>query len=141
MHTLKFKFRTDLATGRKQEILICWAEQNGNKRDIIKNKVFGGYSELYEILVLTISDELPDDKKVEFQKIFDEQNLTLRTDWGEGIDIEFWGTNTEAELEIVNTFLNTLEGKYYYFTHCLTSTGQDIYNAYDLIKNLDNYLH
>jgi hypothetical protein len=135
MHTLQFTFRTDIARGRKGKLLNTWAEKSTLGRNLFRNTVFGGYSELYEILVLTIFDEIPDDKKLEFQKIFDQQNLILRTDWGGGIDIEFWGTNTEEELEVVNTFLNTLEEKYYCFSHYLSSTGQDIYNAYETLQN------
>ena len=132
-----------IATGRRAEILLHFASQS-SKTDVrpneILNNLWGGYSELYEILVLTFNE----DNITESQKTLIDDMIKSVSDIGGALDIvnvgsgyfeiEFWGGKklTEKSLEIVFEFLEKNKIPHY-FTWRLTSTGWNIFSAYETI--------
>lgn len=133
----------EIATGRRAEILLHFASQS--KPDIRPNemldKLWGGYSELYEITRLTFDEETLTEIELNWvnemiESVSDSGGELDIIAMGHGYtDIEFWGGKklTDKSLEIVSEFLEQ-HGVPHYFTWRLTSTGQDIVNAIELLK-------
>lgn len=135
MKTIEFKINSEIATEKASEILKRWCE---NKRDNKLDNIFGGYSERYEILVLTIYKNISEEESILLKKLETESNLTLRTDFGDGVDYEFWGTNTDLELEKIDDYLSKLDRNKYCFHHYLSDTGMKIYNFLETMEQLTN---
>ena len=133
-----------IAKGRRADLLLYFASQSGGsdiRPDEILEKLWGGYSELYEITRLTFDEEKI--SETELGSITNMINLVSDSggeldiiSMGNGyIDIEFWGGEklTDKSLEIVFDFLEKNKIPHY-FSWRLTSTGQDIFNAIELLK-------
>ena len=134
-----------IATGRRAEILLHFASQSG-KSDTRPNemlqKAWGGYSELYEITRLTFDEDIISESQL---TLINEMIKSVSDNGGEldiinvgsgYLEIEFWGGEklTDKSLEIVAKFLEQYEVPYC-FSWRLSSTGQDIVNAIELLKN------
>ncbi len=133
-----------IATARRAEILLHFASQS--KPDIRPNemldKLWGGYSELYEIIRLTFDELSISETELGLinnmiNSVSDSGGELDIIAMGHGyMDIEFWGSEklTDKSLEIVFEFLKNNKIAHY-FSWRLTSTGQDIVNAIELLKN------
>ena len=140
-HMLQFQLDTEeIAKGREAEILKGWANQVSHldaKRYKDMDAVFGGYNSDYEILVLSIYvPHLSDKEKYELSVLREVGGMVFRTDFGDGQDFEFWGTNSLKQLEVIDNWIRSLDGENYNFSWYLSDSGQKIYNAYQTLKNL-----
>lgn len=134
----------EIATGRRAEILLHFASQSG-KTDIRPNlmleKVWGGYSELNEILVLTFDENAITETQLTLvndmiKSVSDNGGkLDIINVGSSYLEIEFWGGErlTEKSLEIVSEFLEQHDVPHY-FTWRLTTTGQIVFHAFELLN-------
>ena len=134
-----------IATGRRAEILLHFASQSGRadtRPNEMIEKVWGGYSELYEITTLTFDEDIISELQL---TLINEMIKSVSDNGGEldiinvgsgYLEIEFWGSEklTDKSLEIVFEFLEQ-HNVPYYFNWRLSSTGLDIVNAIELLKN------
>ena len=134
-----------IANGRRAEILLHFASQSGKpsgRPHEMYEKLWGGYSELFEILVLTFEEEILNESQL---TLINEMIKSVSANGGEldiinvgsgYLEIEFWGSEklTDKSLEIVFEFLEQ-HSVPYYFNWRISSTGQDIVNAIELLKN------
>jgi hypothetical protein len=136
-------FEFEIASGRRAEILLNFASQSGGfdvRPNEILDKLWGGYSELYEITTLSFIEEILTETELTLindmiKSVSDSGgNLDIINSGGGYIDIEFWGGKnlTNKSLEIVSEFLDQYTIPHY-FNWRLTSTGQDIFNALELL--------
>jgi hypothetical protein len=136
-----------IATGRRAEILLHFASQNGKaiqsgRPHEMYEKLWGGYSELFEILVLTFEEEILNESQLTLinemiKSVLDNGGELDIINVGSGyLEIEFWGSEklTDKSLEIVFEFLEQ-HNVPYYFNWRLSSTGLDIVNAIELLEN------
>lgn len=130
----QIQIKTKLVAPIQEKIFKKWV---GHNRSTSIDDVFGGYSDNYEIIVLTIYKTMPSNQLEAFKKLTKKLNITFREDWGDGIDYEFWGNHTDDELEIVDFFVSLLDSNDYCFSHYLSDTGEKIYQS---ICNLNTNL-